>query len=206
MDLLGVDDDDVVAHIDIRRVQGVGLAGENTGGAARRDGRGSGRWRRGRTTCAGCPCRWEWSLSDSDSRVTPYICRLRGTRREARRYCACVERTPQGDRPHAARLLRRLPWEGPELPKGARSLVKRWPGSRVSVPNSEPGGAGLGGEPRLNVLFRATSRLPQEGALRSQTQDCASLQNNRRLTRSQRFVRRFGSLPGWGFSAGGAAR
>lgn len=49
---------------------------------------------------------------------------------------------------------------------------------------------GDGGEPRLNVLFRV-STLPKEGALRSQAQDCASSQNNRPLTRSQRFVRDF---------------
>jgi hypothetical protein len=35
-------------------------------------------------------------------------------------------------------LLRRLPWKGPKLPKGAQSLVEQWPGSGLSVPNSEP--------------------------------------------------------------------
>jgi hypothetical protein len=36
VDLLGIDDDDVVAHVDVGRVEGAGLAGENAGGVGRK--------------------------------------------------------------------------------------------------------------------------------------------------------------------------
>ena len=67
---------------------------------------------------------------------------------------------------------------------GERGFQKNWAEQRAW---KEPDSVGDGGEPRLNVLFRA-SPPPKEGAPRSQAQDCASFQDNRPLTRSQRIL------------------
>ena len=49
-DLLGVDDDDEVAGVDVGRVDGLALAAQAVGDDGRRGGRGCGPWRRRRTT------------------------------------------------------------------------------------------------------------------------------------------------------------
>src|SRR6185312_8746853 len=112
-----------------------------------RDGRGSGRWRPGRTTCAGRLCRWESSLSDSDSRLllTSAVF-VAGVKRE--------DIVPALSGPHWATSRAQhdrcedCPGRGPELPKGAQSLVERWPGSeafRKSGRTLSPSRAGLSG-------------------------------------------------------------